>query len=289
MSYSTVTHNIIQSLFTLSDSDAIAYVLYDDTNSIFDKAIRECEKLCVVSHNNFNPNISYDIYWSNDPTGHTSHVEQVKKSHLHDVVYFRNPSEQAIKKEDKFLIQNRFRLSYQISRTRYIQNDWNIEKQAPILEYGIPNVNLDDSNRDKSVILLNTTNNKNIINLYGQILKYWPDATMLNNIQDMDYQTICEVLQKHKLCIEIQDSYNILFGIANGCRVLSMNNQDNADICLLSEIDSLIPQIREQLLHYEEYPREKNSRAILDKYNFSVFEMSTYQLIRSILQTPVII
>lgn len=290
MSRSHIIQNIIQSLFTISSDEPIINVLYEDTDSIFDIAIKQSKNLSIFFRSNNMPYLSYDLYWSNEPTHYISSVGDIQSQHIHDIIYFRNMSESNVKKEDKFLIQNRFGSSFQIARNQHIQADWHMNKHSTTLEYGIPNTNLDkNANRDGSIIVLNTHGNKSLEQLYYTIKQNWPDTYMLTDIKNHNYSQICDIVQKYRICIETQDTYNVLFGMANGCRVVSTINHDNEDICTVSSFDNIIQTIKLELDNYNNYPSFENSQHILNKYSFDKFEQSLFHIIRNILSTSVVI
>jgi len=288
MANSSVIQNMIQSINTLSLSSPVYNVLYENTNTIFDICINQVDTFNQIKQIDDNSNFAYDIYWSNDPANHINVVENIEKLHIHNIIYFRNLSNKNVKKEDKFLIQNRFRSSIQIAQNKNTQADWHMNKNSFILEYGIPKLIINENLRNSSILVINTINSKNLTQMFNAIKEYWPDSYMLTNVKKFSYNELCNIMQKYKICIETYDAYNILLAMANGCRVVSTINPDNEDILMIPNYNSIIDHLTKQLIQYDKN-LFNHSDYITTKYCFNKFSTSINNIIQSILPTPVII
>lgn len=291
MSYSIITNNIIKPIISLSSDSPVIHVLYEKSGSMIDNIIAGCDGLCLIPNQKDVDLLSYDLYLTTNPIFYSSYIVNVKQRHIHDLVYFMHDSPSDVKKEDKFLIQDKLSKSNKICKDNNIKTDWHIRDTTPILEYGIPEAMLSDKQK-KSVVVLNTHNNKTIEMIYRDIKHHWPDSLMLSDISDLSYDEIYSILQEYCICIELQDNYNIGVAIANGCRVITNRTSEFNDYTFVSkfnDISNILQNIKDQLNYYENYDNLKASRDITKKYSFSEFSKNIYSIIIDTIRKPVLL
>lgn len=289
MSNSQITQNIIHPVLSLLDKNSLLYIITDSSSSIFDKALETCQKLVILPQQNASPYVSYDALFSTDPTTHTTNISAYKDEHIRDIVYFRDIANNQIKKEDKFLIQNKLSKTNKILRNSAIQSSWHIKDNQEYIEYGIPRIEIKNISVKKSILFINTSNSKTIDVIYQDIKRHIPDADILGDITRMKYQDIADKLQQYKLCFDIEDSYNILAAVSNGCRVLSTKKIEHCDSFLLDSIfniENLLDLIKDELSSYSQYDWQNASKEVTSYYDFEIFEAKLYDCFIETLRKP---
>lgn len=291
MSYSTITNNILKPFVSLSSDNPVVHVLYEKSGSILDQAISYCDNISTIFNQQNIDFLSNDIYFTTNPIAYSSYVGHIKQKHMHDLVYFLHKSPNDIKKEDKFLVQDKLSKSKKIVKDNAIKNDWHIKDNASVLDIGIPIVNSNNV-RNKSLMVLNTHNNRTIDAIYKDLKQYLPDAGILSNITNLSYPEISSILQEYCICLELQDNYNIGVAVANGCRVITNRNSEFNDYVFISEfndINLLKEDIKNQLKNFENYDNKNAIKDIDIKYNFDTFNKKIYAMILDIMREPVLL
>lgn len=289
MSNSSIVNNIIYPIKSLLTDNPTFYIIIDEISSIFDKVIALCDHIAIIPQKGASEYISYNIYWSSNPTNHVSNLGVAQHKHIQDIIYFRDAANQHVKKEDKFLIQNKLSRSNKIVRNPTIQSSWHMKGHVNILEYGVPNITINDNQSRKSLLFINLSQNKTIDLIYQDIKRFIPDTDILNNIKDMSYIDIARQLQEYKVCVEMEDSYNILAAVASGCRVLSNKKIDHCESVLLdsiSNIEALLHLIKAELSNYGQYDYKQAAEKVISSYNFEIFENQLYQYLLDFLRKP---
>lgn len=289
MQNSCITHNILESVYHKLDDDRIINLLYDWNNTIFDLVFLG-NPYVHIDHKP-NPNIGYVAYWTSNPIAYTSIADNIKSLHIHDIIYYRDNPGANIKKEDKFLLQNKFVRSTQICRNSNIGSLWTINNIIP-LEYGVPDLTnqIDYSKpRGGSVVVMNTQKLKSINILYKYIQQYWPNAVMIEDIPNTGLQGIVDTIKNYKVCIAAEDSYNILFGVAAGCAVLSNKSIGNVPCYEFIDMPSLLEGINSSIKTYDSDHIQQLIPELLQQYNLNVFYTHIKQYVLSCISNPVIL
>lgn len=289
MQNSCITHNILESVYHKIDPNRISNILYDWNNTLFDLIF--CGNPDLHINDQQNPNIGYVAYWTNNPISYTSIADNIKSLHVHDIIYYRDSPSANIKKEDKFLLQNKFVRSTQVCRNSDIGSLWTINNVLP-LEYGVPDMSdrIDyTQNRDGSVVIINTQKLKSINILYKYIQQYWPNATMIENIPDTGLDGIIDIIKNYKICIAAEDSYNIVFGAAAGCVVLSNKHIDGVPYHEFIDVPSLLDGINSNIKTYDNDIRQNIATNLIKHYDIAIFYDHVKQYILSCISNPVIL
>jgi len=281
--------NILKPIFTITEhgNGVPVYVSYDYNNSIFDKSLEKCEKLLIVPDSALNHLlIGYDIYWTNNPSMYASNKNHIKHLCINDLIYYRHTAAHDVKKEDKFLIQNNLASSYKIFRNLSIKNSWHINEESPIVEYGIPLPKQISNKNRKSVLFVNYQNNHIVNTLYKNLIHTWPDAGMLNSINELSYDNLCSIAQQYCVLVDFQDDYNVLFGMINGCSVISSHNLEKCDHTVLYDLNQLTSIISQQLEIYKNKDIDKQIENINTNYSFEKFNQEILSHIYHIIRKP---
>ncbi len=261
-----------------------------DTNSIMFKAIEEYAEYNIVKYQDTNNVIDYDIYLTTNPEEYMSSLDTIKINHLHDFIYITNPPAKNIKKEDRFLIQQKLSWSNIIFRNKHIKALWfPDDTNTEFLEYGIPDLERTQYIDKHSVIVINYNQSHNINLLYYNIRQQFPDAVMLTSIDKLSYSQICTILQEYKICITSGDSYNVLCAAYNNCIVFSTEQCEGVNSVNISSFDEIFDLIPPTLHKYNQAYQEKISNNLLKQYSFDTFSHNFSHISNNILRKPVII
>lgn len=286
MSNSQIVYNILKPIMSIKNNSH-PYIFYESQDSIFDSVFRSLCDVVTYTHQHYLHTMTLDAYWTNNPTQHTTQIDQIKQLHIPDIIYFRESPPSNIKKEDKFLIQNKFAESSQICRNSSIKQHWG-SNSTMMLEYGVPNLSI-VKEPSKSIALINTRKQKNLYLLHKQIQQYWPDVGMIDDVSNQNIEQISGNLQEYKLCISAEDDYNILFGVANGCRVLSNKIIDHCDYLLFDNMEQLLDGVSASIREYPNYNRTLHSQNVIKHYNMDIFKTYMSHYIKQIIRKPVLL
>jgi len=292
MSYSPIMQNIIHSLVSLSSKDTRDInVLYDNRNSIFDKFVIKYLDLSFVNKEAYSSTreiLSYDIYWNNSPVEHISNLHEYKSQHISDIVFFHEYPEAMLKKEDKFLLQNRLQGSLQIYTNESFKAEWSINN-GRYISYGIPDTKTDLAQLRKSVVLISTDIGKSGELLYSHIKYHFPDATLIQNISDMSYDDIVNVLKEHYVCITFKKPFDSLVALSCGCDVLSSSLLSENGLIHIEDFNKIHLMIESSLRDRKNEIIEQRISDLIKKYDLEIFQNEIYNTIRNKIRKPFIL
>lgn len=285
MSNSHIVSNILEPIFSYINNTP-PNVLYDFDNSLFDTVF--CANPHLHVYTQLSLVNSYCTYWTNNPVSYTSNIDMIRKLHIQDMIYFRDLPSANIKKEDKFLIQNRIENSCKLYQNTSVKHSWTINGGCE-LGYGVPVFLTDNSPdyRDSSVVIINTQNLKSINLLHQHIKQYWPDTHIINDLPSSNIYDIASILQKYKVCIAPEDNYNILIGLSSGCITLSNKHIDHCEYVPFIDLPSLLENINASISNYRKYNPLNNIDIISRLYNIDKFYDSILAYIKTHILNPI--
>jgi hypothetical protein len=293
MSYSPIIQNIIQPLLSLSSKDTKNInVLYDYRNSVFDKFISKYLEMSLIHKDTYPVTreiLSYDIYWDNNPVEYITNINSYKNQHMLDIVFFHEYPEAVLKKEDKFLLQNRLQDSLVIYTNKLFKQEWAIY-DGKYIPYGIPDVKVDLERPRKSIVLMNIDNGSRSGELlYAHIKHQFPDATMIQSISDMSYDNITDILSQHTVCITLKKSFDSLVALSCGCDVLSSSLLSEDGIVYIEDFNKINLMIDSALKNRNTKIVEERISNLIKKYDLEIFQNEIYNTIRNRMRKPFIL
>jgi hypothetical protein len=284
--------NIIRPLVSLSNRDIRDInVLYDYTNSIFDKFVSQYLDISFVHKEVYSSTreiLSYDIYWDNNPVEYISNLHEYKSQHISDIVFFHEYPEAVLKKEDKFLLQNRLQGSLQIYTNESFKGSWSIQNGRHI-PYGIPNAKIDLAQPRKSIVLMSIGGGKSGELLYSHIKSHFPDATIIQNISNMSYDDIANILQQHYVCVTFRKSFDCLVALSCGCDVLSSSSLSENGIVHIEDFNKIHLMIESCLRDRNNEIVKQRISDLIKKYDLEIFQNEIYNTIRDRIRKPFIL
>ena len=292
MSYSPIMQNIIHPLIPLSSKDTRDInVLYDYKNSIFDKFIKQYLNVSFTHKETYSSTreiLSYDIYWDNNPVEYIGNLHEYKSQHISDMVFFHEYPEAVLKKEDKFLLQNRLQESLQIYTNESFKGSWSIQN-GRYIPYGIPNTKTDLSEPRKSIVLIGIDSGKSGELLYSHIKNQFPDAGIINDISNMSYDNITDILKEHHVCITFRKSFDSLVALSCGCDVLSSSYLSENGIVQIEDFNKINLMIESSLRGRDNKIVKQRVSDLIKKYDLEIFQNEIYNTIRKRIRKPFIL
>jgi len=266
-------------------------ILYDYSNSIFDKFLIKHLDMSFMYESEYirtRGMFCYDIYWNNDPVQYTSNASFYKSEHILDMIFFHESPDPALKKEDKFLLQNRLGDSFKIYTNESLKSEWSIDN-GKYIPYGIPKVKIDFDQPRKSVVLLNPNNAKSVDILYSYVKKYFPDAGIINIDQNISYEKIISTLKEYNICISIKKTFDSLIALSCGCDVLSSSVPEEEGIINIDDFNK-IHLIIESTLKIRNVDKIKDRISFLaKKYDLVKFQDEIYDTIINRIKEPLLL
>jgi len=280
-----IINNIIRPLKSIQ-SNMCKYIGYDK-ESIFTKFLEySLSNIYLIKYDAKQKIINYDLYFHDKPEEFTFIADQINQEYLHSLVYVRNPPPHGIKKEDRFLIQQKLSKSHVVFQNENLRDSWfGNSNRFSILEYGIPLLDIGTHNRN-SIIVLNYNQSHNLKLLYHNVKQNFPDAAMLESIDSMSYLDICYILQQYKVCITAGDNYNTLCAVANGCKVFSNDLVPNIEYTYFNDLNDIIKLIHKAVQDHHTIGKLDN---IAKYYSIDNFNNTFTSILNNILRKPIIL
>jgi hypothetical protein len=284
--------NIIHPLVPLSSRETKDInVLYDYRNSMFDKFVLEYLDVSLIHKEAYSSTreiLSYDIYWDNSPVEYISSLDEYKSQHISDIVFFHEYPEVVLKKEDKFLLQNRLKGSLQIYTNESFKSGWSIHN-GRYIPYGIPDTKIDLTQTRKSIVLIGMDSGKSGELLYSHIKNHFPDASIIQNISSMSYEDIVNILKQHSVCVTFRKSFDSLVALSCGCDVLSSSLLSENGIVHIEDFNKIHLMIESSLRDRNNEIVKQRVSDLIKKYDLGIFQNEIYNTIRNRIRKPFIL
>lgn len=284
---SNIISNIIRPIYSVC-KDMPIYIGTNNINSIFFKSLQLHLSDHILDMSLSENMVPYDLYLSDSPEYATHYLQTNTGNHLHTVVYIHNNPTVNIKKEDKYLIKQRLGSAHIVFRNSLIQNQWfDTHNNQSFIDYGLPPCDISEPNEKKSIILINYQKNNNLTLLSHNLKQSFPDLMVLDDINSLDYNQICNILQQYKLCITSGDYYNVLCAASNGCKVISTETLPGVNSVEITTFDQLFRILPMELSQYSN--NIDNCLELKKLYNFDNFTTNFRLMCRDILRKPVLL
>jgi len=293
MSYSTIMQNILSPVLSLSGKSPKKdlKILYDHSDTLFDKFLKEYLDISLMYESEYvrtRGMFFYDIYWNNNPVQYISNAELYKNEHILDMVFFHELPEASLKKEDKFLLQNRLRDSLIIYMNKSLKNEWSIGNGKHIA-YGIPEQEIDLGHPRKSVVVLNPNGAKSIEFLYSHIKQYFSDTTILSIDKHTSYNDITNILKQHDVCVSIKKSFDSMVALSCGCDVLSSSVLEEDGIKNIDDFNKIHLEIELVLKSRNKDKIKERTNNLIKKYDLVKFQNEIYNTIIDRIRRPFVL
>lgn len=268
--------------------DSRINALYAPTNNTFDLLVQLLD-INIRYLNNSIPNYYYDLLWSNNFLDHTQQTLQLaQKLHLIDIIWFHANPPIKFKKEDIALVRNQLHKSIKVFPDAATMKSWGLDKDnAIIIPYGIPNIQeYKNVEKTESVLVMNTTNNQDIVNLYNHIKTGIPTTQIINGLEHVSsVQDLYSIIARYKVIIDIYNPLNVLIAQYLGCKSitatnLSPNIKGITQLLDYSTINQVLPVVLNDLLTKDDI--NSNQKWIEENHSFDSFVTSVGHILHKI-------
>ena len=273
MQNNLITSNVIDRIYK-NINKYPANIIYLDSGSLFDRVFIESLPHNVFVHKSiadvdFNLT-TYDLCISSDPVYYSQNQTAINSLQIPAMVMVHNNPISTIKKEDKFLVGNYLNNTKKIFFDIDVANNWAIGYDA-IIEYGFPTINKETiSDKQSSVIVLNTNNSKQIKMLHQVIKTKYSDCNMISYADFDSIDTIIKEISKYKIALSIQNTYDSIMCDLVGCYTITTQPSKYVDFCIVSDFNKIDSIISEKLTteHQHKYNIFRNTKDMaLDIHN----------------------
>lgn len=219
--------NIFKRIKTKINNDT-PIVLYHPTYTIFDNIIKHALNNYILLED-----ASAKTFFSFDFTIHNSVFIQAKDIiDVHNthtpLIIFNHSDISDIKTEDRIILNNNLTnvhvINFDTKSNHIIDNSLNIN-------YPIPDpTNTDNIVRDKKLLIINTSNNPVIKNIFNSIQSSNISADMVNKL-DNDVQNVYKLFARYNTIMDLSNRLHLLLADRVGCNIIANKNLSGYKEC----------------------------------------------------------
>jgi hypothetical protein len=181
---------------------------------------------------------------SDDPIGFSQKANDLYlQYHVPGLLFFHSSAPSALKKEDKYILSQKLSNTTKVFFSEKIKYSWGLsDNNSHTIQYA---ANINESNKNKNVILLNSTNNSTINNIYEHIKNKVNDVDILTKF--IDYDDCVKLIGNYKIAVCLENFYDVLFCCASECRVITNISNNFTSAIVINDYNSIIPTITKLL------------------------------------------
>ncbi len=258
-------------------------ILYKPHDTFFDSAINYITSdimtpICL-ENKNLIQNIFYSALWTNDIIDFSQRIPDYAEFYTQYILAIHSPPSPLLKREDINILKNRLH-SYKILSFDQNKQSWPIDNISHI-SYGVPDLGDLDITKSKDILVINTKRQKQSHILYQYLKKAFPNTDMLE-LQSYDIENISKVLSQYKVCIDIENYYNLI--LANACGAYGITASDSFDDTIIKAKDyDDIVRVLPNLLLLGNRDAEAIRKNTLNKYDWNKFNQNINSYIKHII------
>lgn len=161
--------------------------------------------------------------------------------HVPGLLFLHNQAPSALKKEDKYILSQKLNNTTKVFFDTNIRNSWGLlDDNCHTISYGVEHKK---SVKTKDVIVLNSTNNSNIKNIYQHIKNTINSCDMITTFDD--YDDVLNLIGNYKIAICLENFYDVLCCSSVECKVITNMdvNKKLSSVLSISDYNSIIPNI----------------------------------------------
>jgi hypothetical protein len=259
------TSNIISSIFSKNT------LLYKGKKDLFLTTLLQCESMNIID----SPSQPFSILLSDNPIDYSqTSIKNSLMYHVNSLILFHKEPPQALKKEDKAILDKKLKNSYRLFFSKDIEKSWGlatIEKNINI-EYGV--IRIDEKDKNKNVCVVNLNKDNGIQNLYQHIKNTIIDCDLIDAHTDGD--EVLKILSQYKICIIPHDTYDALLAASFGGLVYTSSSQIDksiSNIAYIKDYNTINDRLKNDLNQWDNINSllRQNQSYIHDKYNIDKF------------------
>jgi hypothetical protein len=205
---------------------------------------------------------------SDDPIGFSQKANDLfLQYHVPGLLFFHSSAPPALKKEDKYILSRKLSNTTKVFFSEKIKYSWGLpDNNSHTIQYGI---DINKSNKNKNVILLNSTNNTTINNIYQHIKNKVNDVDILTKF--IDYDDCIKLISNYKIVVCLENFYDVLFCCASECRVITNISNNLSSSVVIDDYNSIIPTMTKLLNINNNDDIDQTVNYIKSTYQFNTF------------------
>lgn len=252
---------------------------YEFTDSIFDRVISSMEWLNIIDNKFLSlSKIPSNISIISSPLEFSQKKIAFENTLKKHILFFHIKPYNFIKKEDILILDNALKKHKKICFSEEILS-WNLSNNI-FVNYGVPNIKV-SSNNQKSILVLNLTNNQQTVTVYNILKSKFKDTDILY-ANDFSLEELYEIVSSYKICIDFDSYYNLIFAGSCGSYGIGVGKTFDPNIITIRESNDILGIVPKILENYSEETAKQIKNNTIEKYNFDKFNDTLNALIYNI-------
>jgi hypothetical protein len=252
--------------------DSPTNILYNKSGSLFDATIfssieHSLIPVLVTENNKFIDNSFYSALWLNDIIDFSQKIQYYANYYTNFILAIHSGPPSIFKREDLIILKRNIN-QYNFLSFCEDKNVWPMDNIESI-RYGVvpPSDIKNFNNREKDILILNFKKQKQSDILYQYIKQKFPLTDIIHDY-NLDISIMHQKMAKYKICIDIDNYYNLL--IANSCGCLGITSLESRDENIVSvqnsnKIFDILPKLLKNTNHTDVY------NMTINKYDWTAF------------------
>lgn len=282
----TPVYNIVNSQINIDNYN----IVYQNHNSAFDLILKTLDyNFCDTEISDIGLNTN--LWISNDPIDFSQKsVHSSNNAHVNSILFFHSVPPNQFKKEDILILKQHIQKKYKVLCSTDFATHWlPSDNKWQTIDYGIPNLVSQTTNKDYNLVILNFNNNDTINSLCSSIQKNIPKTLMLNSIPN-SIDELYSVLQNSHICLDFENIINSL--VSSICECFTVSPYSNPNLKYYAKIDhmdNLQNIIQSSLDNIDMNKIIEQKQLILDRFPFDIFAQRVSVLFNSIIKEKFIL
>jgi hypothetical protein len=282
----TPVYNIVNSQLNIDNYN----IVYQNHNSSFDLILKTLDyNFCDTEISNIGLNTN--LWISNDPIDFSQKsIHSSNDAHVNSILFFHSVPPNQFKKEDILILKQHIQKKYKVLCSPNLASYWlPSDSKWQTIDYGIPNLISQTTNKDYNLVILNFNNNDTINSLCSDIQKNIPKTLMLNSMPN-SIDELYSVLQNSHMCLDFENIINSLFASVCECFIISpYSNPHLKYYAKIDHMDNLQNIIQSSLNNIDTNKILEQKQLILDRFPFDIFAQRVSVLFNSIIKEKFIL
>lgn len=285
-----MTHQVQNLLHTISHHKGNKLVINTVfSNSLFDITLQELDNYIFIDHRTINAkNLSYGVTVINNPIAFANDISYIKKMYSNKIVLMHENAFTGLKKEDQYLLFSAIK-DYAIFS--FVPNIPLQNNHINYIKYGFKsNISQLAADRNTDVLILYDNDKKQAEILFQIIKKNIPNSEIVHtkNIRSID--TIHNLFNNTKVCIDLSSYYNTLYAVSCGCfGITKSDSYDPSFIITINNIADVLPILQQVLNAYNNNYIYETQKYMELNYDYIAYESNMKAIIEQISNSTIIL
>jgi hypothetical protein len=282
-------NNIIETVIRNTKKQKLNILYSDTASSPVSSFLSKSDRLNFIKTNRIDQDIvdiGFSAYFCNDyleiDKGHSNVINML---HIKNVIPFVDPPYRALKKEDFLILNQNLRLSKKICFNDFMHKVWNKYFEVDLIQPAVPDIELNDTEDRKSIIVISTSNKKQARLMHSQILKVINDVGLLVSFDNLSLEYIASILNQYKVAIVLDNSISCFLAKSSGCSVVCPI-PFYEDVIAYSNSQELNRAIAEADKIFDSKRSIESAKKMKEDNSFENFDNELYNYIINITKEP---